>query len=158
MCVCVCVCGLSPTLWDPMDRSSPGSSVHGIFQARILEWIARPFSRGSSQPRDQTQVSCIAESLPSELPWKPLNACSHFWLLIRIIWGVIKTYQVPEPLSSPTRQSTLGSLEAEPRQEYFLNLSKWFWGIARVKTHQTRWKYCILVNLSFKLQGITTSC
>ena len=40
--------------------SLPGSSVHGILQARILEWVAVPFSRGSSQPRDQTQVSCIA--------------------------------------------------------------------------------------------------
>ena len=38
----------------------PGSSVHGILQARILEWVAVPFSRGSSWPRDQTQVSCIA--------------------------------------------------------------------------------------------------
>ena len=40
--------------------SPPGSSVHGILQARILEWVAIPFSRGSSQPRDQTWVSCIA--------------------------------------------------------------------------------------------------
>ena len=47
------------TLCDPMDCSPPGSSVQGIFQARILEWVAFPFSRGSSQPRDQTQVSCI---------------------------------------------------------------------------------------------------
>jgi len=37
-----------------------GYRVHGILQARILEWVAFPFSRGSSQPRDQTQVSCIA--------------------------------------------------------------------------------------------------
>ena len=49
-----------PTLCDPMDCSPPGSSVHGILQARILEWVAISFSRGSSQPRDQTQVSCIA--------------------------------------------------------------------------------------------------
>ena len=42
-----------PTLCDPMDCSPPGSSVHGILQARILEWVAIPFSRGSSQPRDQ---------------------------------------------------------------------------------------------------------
>ena len=41
-----------PTLSDPMDCSLPGSSIHGIFQARILEWIAIPFSRGSSQPRN----------------------------------------------------------------------------------------------------------
>ena len=46
-----------PTLCDPMDCSLPGSSVHGIFQARILEWVAISFSSGSSQPRDRTQVS-----------------------------------------------------------------------------------------------------
>jgi len=43
-----------PTLCDPMDKSPPGSSVLGILQARILEWVAMPFSRGSFQPRDQT--------------------------------------------------------------------------------------------------------
>ena len=47
------------TLCDPTDCSPPGSSVHGILQARILEWVAMPFSRGSSHPRDWTQVSCI---------------------------------------------------------------------------------------------------
>ena len=49
-----------PTLCDPMDCSLPGSSVHGIFQARVLEWGAISFSRGSSQPRDWTLVSRIA--------------------------------------------------------------------------------------------------
>ena len=49
-----------PTLCDPVDCSPPGSSVHGILQARILEWVAISFSRGSSWPRDQTQVSRIA--------------------------------------------------------------------------------------------------
>ena len=39
------------TLWDPMDCSLPGSSVHGILQARILEWVAKPFLKRSSQPR-----------------------------------------------------------------------------------------------------------
>ena len=48
------------TLCDPMDCSLPWSSVHGIFQARVLEWVAISFSRGSSQPRDRTWVSCIA--------------------------------------------------------------------------------------------------
>ena len=47
-----------PTLCDPM--SLPGSSVHGIFQARILEWVAISFSRGSSQPRDLTHISCVS--------------------------------------------------------------------------------------------------
>ena len=49
-----------PLRLNPMDCSLPGSSVHGILQARILEWVAVPFSRGSSQPRDPTQVSRIA--------------------------------------------------------------------------------------------------
>ena len=54
-----------PTLWDPMDCSLPGSSVHGILQARILELVAISFSRESSQPRDWTPalnswVSCLA--------------------------------------------------------------------------------------------------
>ena len=47
------------TLCDPMDCGLPGSSVHGIFQARVLEWVAISFSRGSSWSRDQTQVSHI---------------------------------------------------------------------------------------------------
>ena len=50
-----------PTLCDPVDCSPSGSSVHGILQARILEWVAISFSRGSSRPRDQTQVSHIAD-------------------------------------------------------------------------------------------------
>ena len=48
------------TLCEPMDCSPPGSSVHGILQAGILEWVVMPFSRGSSWPRDWTWVSCIA--------------------------------------------------------------------------------------------------
>ena len=56
-----------------MDYSLPGFSVHGILQARILGWVVFPFSRGSSQPRDQTQVSLIAgEFLTTRPPEKPL--------------------------------------------------------------------------------------
>ena len=59
--VCVCVCGsvMSDSL-QPIDCNPPGYSVHGILQARILEWVAIPFSKGSSQPRDRTWVSHIA--------------------------------------------------------------------------------------------------
>ena len=64
---CVCMPAESlqscPTPCDPMDYSPPGSSVHRILQARILEWIAMPFCRRSSQPRDQTCTSCL-------LPWQ----------------------------------------------------------------------------------------
>ena len=51
---------LCPTVCNPMDCSPPSSSIHGIFQARIVEWVAISFSRGSSPPRDRTQVSSIA--------------------------------------------------------------------------------------------------
>ena len=57
----VSVAQLCPTLYDPIDCSPPGSSVHGILQARILEWVASSFSRWSSQPKDQTWVSCITD-------------------------------------------------------------------------------------------------
>ena len=62
------------TLCEPMDSNQPGSSVHGISQARILEGVAIPFSRGSSQLRDQTQSPALqADYLPSEPPGKPKN-------------------------------------------------------------------------------------
>ena len=58
-----------PALCDPVDYT-----VHGILQARILEWVAFPFSRGSSQPRDRTQsVAWQVNSLPAEPPGKPKN-------------------------------------------------------------------------------------
>ena len=61
VCARVCSDGLScPTLCNPTDYAPPGSSIHGISQARILEWVVISFSRGSSQTRDQTQVSHIA--------------------------------------------------------------------------------------------------
>ena len=73
----VLVAQLCPTLWDPMDCGPPGSSVHGILLARILEWVAISFFRGSTRPRDWTQVSCIVEkamathssTLVWEIPW-----------------------------------------------------------------------------------------
>ena len=48
---------------DPMDCSPPGSSVHGILQAGILEWVAVSYSRGSSRPRDRTCVSCVGRQI-----------------------------------------------------------------------------------------------
>ena len=50
---------VSNSLW-PMDCSLPGSFVHGISQARTMEWVAISYSRGSSRPRDRTRVSCIS--------------------------------------------------------------------------------------------------
>ena len=72
-CFCCLVAKSCPTLRDPMDYSLPGSSVHGISQARILEWVAISFSRGSSQPRDRTHVSCIGRGILSH--WATWEAC-----------------------------------------------------------------------------------
>ena len=64
-CVSVLVTQSCPSLCDPMDWGPPGSSIHGIFQARILGWVAISFFRGSSQPRARTWT-LQADSLPSE--------------------------------------------------------------------------------------------
>ena len=74
---CAC-CALSRSVvsdsWDPIDCSLPGSFVQGILQARILEWVTISFSRGSFQPRDWTQVYCIAVRLLTDwgYPGSPL--------------------------------------------------------------------------------------
>ena len=79
------------TLCDPMDCSPPGFSVHGILQARILEWVAVPSIRWSSWPRDQTQVSCIScitgGFFTAKPPGKPPYVCRdihmHWALCLR---------------------------------------------------------------------------
>ena len=80
---------LCPTLYNSMDCSPPGSFVHGILQATILEWVAMPSSsRGSPQVRDRTQVFQLqADSLSDELPGMPLSlslslsTCNYlYWL------------------------------------------------------------------------------
>ena len=72
-CYCLII-NLCPTLCNPMDCRPPGSSVHRILPARILEWVAISFSRGSSQPRDRTCVSSLVgrfftTELPGKLIW-----------------------------------------------------------------------------------------
>ena len=66
-----------PALCDPVYCSSPVSSVHGISQARALEWVTIPCPRGSSQPRDWTQVSCIASGLFTAWSAPPNQVVSH---------------------------------------------------------------------------------
>ena len=75
--VVVVVAQSCPTLCNPMDCSPPGSSVHGILLARILEWVATPFSRGSSQPRDQAQVSYIAGKVFTICATREVSYLSH---------------------------------------------------------------------------------
>ena len=76
----VCMCGKELScvqlFYNSKDYSPPASSIHGIFQTSILEWVAMPYSRGSSQPRDQTHVSHVSyfagRFLTAEPPGKPL--------------------------------------------------------------------------------------
>ena len=65
------------SLCNPMNCSPPGSSVHGILQARILEWAAISFSRGSFQPRDQTCISCIGRWILCH--WATREACLYIY-------------------------------------------------------------------------------
>ena len=82
------------TLCDPMDCSLPGSSVHGILQARILEWVAMSSSRRSSWPRDQTQVSCLLHWQAGSLPLVPSGkpqmdpTNTHFGLDFTCYYGI----------------------------------------------------------------------
>ena len=103
-----------PTLSDPMDCSPPGSSIHGIFQARVLEchcllqtrtleWVAFPFSGGSSQPRSPTLQK---DSLPAEPPGKPKNTGVGSLSLLQWIFltqesnqGLLHCRQIFYPLS-----------------------------------------------------------
>ena len=86
-----------PILCDPVGRSPPGFSIHGIFQARVLEWVAISFSRRSSRPRDWTWVSCIAgrrftlwatrEAGGPKDPSKSMCSRSSAFQNLRLSWG-----------------------------------------------------------------------
>ena len=95
--VCVCVCVLvaqsCPTLCNPKDRRPPGSSVYGILQARILEWVAFPFSRGSSQPRDRTWDSHIVGRFLTI--WANRGAYSFSFTLRRLKEHTVLQLQIP---------------------------------------------------------------
>ena len=109
MCTCAC-CAQSLSCvqpCNPMDCSPPGSSVHGIFQARILEWVGISYSRGSSWPRDGTCTSCLAGGFfTAETPAKPTTLLSNkkkkpeYWYMqqftwiSRVVWGVKEISQV----------------------------------------------------------------
>ena len=82
------------TLCDPVDCSPPGFSVHGILQARILEWVTISFSRGSSQPRDRTQVSRIGGRRFNlwAKSWVPKNWCFQI-VVLEVPWTARRSNQ-----------------------------------------------------------------
>ena len=102
----------------PRGHNSPGSSVHGILQARILEWVAIPFSRESSQPRDQTQVSRVAGGVfPTEPGSLPFKVCV----------GVLAFSFSMEPCKITRFQKVKYNQEKELKAEhtYFPHLFQW---------------------------------
>jgi len=117
-----------PTLWDPMDYSLPGSSVHGILQARILEWVVKPASRWSSWPRVQTSISCSSciagRFFTAEPQGKPHLSFKLFrWIVLakeglplQSVW-LLKLY-------SPNRQSI---------NQHFTGLTVELWKTERSK-------------------------
>ena len=99
--LCVLVTQSCPVFCGPMDCSPPGSSVHGMLQGRILEWAAIPFSRGSSQPRHQIHLSCIAgrfltiwaireaSNYPNSLLESPVHNSSSPLIFFLVIYSYI---------------------------------------------------------------------
>ena len=98
------------TLWDPMDCSPPGSSVHGILQARILEWIAMPSTRGSSRPRDQ-MYRCESWTVKG---WAPKNWCFRIVVLEKTLENPLDNKEM-EPVSPKGTQPWMltGRTDAE---------------------------------------------
>ena len=94
-----------PTLCDPRDYSLPGSSVLGILQARILEWVAISFSRRSFRPRDQSQVSCIAGRCFTVWATRKAQSESH-----SVMSDSLGTHGLYSSWNSPRQNTGVGSL------------------------------------------------
>ena len=134
--VCVLVAQSCPTLCDPEDCSLPGFSVHGFLQARILGWIAIPFSRGTSQPRNRTLVSCITGRFftvwateKSQVYTEPLfefpQSYSKFPLAIYFAYGNVSfhvTLSIHFTLSSPLPIVHMSILYVCPVNEFFTTI------------------------------------
>ena len=110
----ILVCGVCsvaqscPTLCNPVDCSQPGSSVHGSFPLRILEWVTISFSRGSSRPRDRTCVSCLADRLfTTEPPGKPRSLLVIYFMCSSVCMSVQVQFIPPLPLLSGNQKFVL---------------------------------------------------
>ena len=99
-----------PTLCDPMDCSPPGTVVHGILQARTLEWVAISYAKGSSQPRNRTLVSCISGRLFTSYKGSPLQSTEQHLQILPL-----DVSSVPHPLSPTRSQDKKMSHETVPK-------------------------------------------
>ena len=121
----VLVAQLCPTLCNPMACSLPGSSVHGIFQARILMWVAISFSMGSSWPRDWTWVSCIAGRFfpPGKAILLLTAHCLTHWFRSQPTCNVCHSLSCVWLFAAPWTAARYGPLSGGfPKQEYWSEL------------------------------------
>ena len=114
--------------WDPMDCSPPGSSVHGIFQARILEWVPIPFSKGSSWPISLTYIYYFHLSLFFSPKYSSLSKVLYIIYLIYFLSSPTKCKFPKDKHFNPLCSvlSSILSIVSWVLSEYFLNwMNKW---------------------------------
>ena len=155
----------SLTPCDPMDGSPPDSSVHGILQARIIEWVAVPSSRGSSRPRDWTHVRCLhwqAGFLPLAPPGKPQG-----FLQLKLKLKSLSCVRLCDTMDCSLPGSSIhGIFQARVLQWVAIYFSResswprdwtWFSHIAerRFTIWATREAYYVYLNFLEKLTAIT---
>ena len=144
-----------PTLCEAMDSNPPGSSVHGILRARIPEWVAIPFSRRSSQPRDQTQISSIADG--SFTIWA-ISVCSFPNVILLSVNNTSWTYSLQPVylfLQSPRLTKPWLAMKVAP----FLTPFALALDCSMLVSQWDRWQWiCLVLPLcSFKLSLLSTS-
>ena len=127
---CACMCAqVCPTLWDPMDSSLSGSSILGIFQARILSWVAISFFRESSQPRDWTCISLVTwngrqilyhcptwEALPAPLGFHKLCVYCQIALMFHKVKKFQCLYYISKVLSLSPKFEFFRLMRSVPSQ------------------------------------------
>ena len=131
-----------PTLCKPMDCRPPDSSVHGILFTRILEWVAIPFSRESSQPREKTQGSCIAGrfftiwATREALPHHSTDILVLLWLNISYSSSLLTFFKISKVEPKSWISAVLGSQSsiitglwknADILMILTLDINHWFW-------------------------------
>ena len=115
VCVCAKLLQGCPTLCNPMNHDPPGSSLYGLLQARILEWVVMASSRGSSRHRDQSQASYLTVLAGDSLPPVPPSS-SHIGSGMRFLVAFTLTYNLAGNCSYPTvsPENALQGLESWP--------------------------------------------
>ena len=113
------VAQLYPTVCDTMDCSPPGSSVHGVIQAGILEWFAILLSRGSSWLRDKTQVSCIAGRFFTG--WATREAWNYYVILLNVSKATLDLCSSTQYLEGLATHDCPHILDRETVQKYRMN-------------------------------------